>query len=951
MSGGEPLIGREPELALTDRLLKSVAGKPEPWDPSQARALLVVGDAGVGKTTLAHAILDHALRLGLAGGVGHCLDLATGTAFAPVTEALRQVVASRSHLPGLDATAAQWLSPDAIAEGNVLERLLGATAELAREQAIVVVIEDLHWSDRSTRDYVVALVRTSRAPMLLVVTTRSDDLTAEHPGRSAISELSLSAGTTRLALEPLTEAGVAELGRRRLGRPLSAAELDTIMARSRGNPLYAEEIMTAPGERVPSSLRDLLLRHVVGLSAPAAALVRLASVGGAVLDLDLLRDASGLDTTRFEALTREALAANVFTRHGDQFAFRHALLREAVEDGLLPSERVALHRAFVDILRERTEVGSAAVRWRANAALAVHAAAADDQGTALLAHINAGRAAQRSGASEAGDHFESALALWPDVPDASQLAGISEAEVAALAAESLLTFFQAERVEGLLRRAVDRLDSVDNPLAASRVLTVVAHGRHHGGGLLDPWTAVERSIALASDQPSVELSRALKAKALLHVRGHEFSRALIAANEAVEIAQRVESLSAEYDARFLAGTVLSCLGRLSAGNLAFRSSIALAQRAQATGSALVIQGELAWGLICSGHIEEGCALARQGESAAYREGLLRAATFNGEQELAVLIWQGRLAEARQRLDGLVRAGYDENRSRWFEADLLLAEGELEAALAIEELTIQADLRAPQSDPDDTVRRVELFEQLGDVAREVDTAHRQLLSPEPESPTSAAVQARCAFQALSAAAHTTYTVPEDLPQSAADALAVARRFLTDDWAQSWYGAQHAAAEAYAAQLEGRPAIDSWTHAVELAAHYGAFFALRPQLELSLEELRHGKRDAGKEHLVAVWRSAQSMGARWFSQRAATEARRHRVSLPAGPGHGPSPLDRLTPRERDVLELLAQGATNRAIARTLFISERTAALHVSSILAKLDVTNRGEAAAVARRTTDA
>jgi protein involved in temperature-dependent protein secretion len=98
-------------------------------------------------------------------------------------------------------------------------------------------------------------------------------------------------------------------------------------------------------------------------------------------------------------------------------------------------------------------------------------------------------------------------------------------------------------------------------------------------------------------------------------------------------------------------------------------------------------------------------LARQGAAAAHREGLVRAATFNSEQELAVLIWQGRLAQARQRLDDLVRAGYDLNRSRWFEVDLLLAQGDLEAALAVEELTIRADLRAPDLDPDDTYRRV------------------------------------------------------------------------------------------------------------------------------------------------------------------------------------------------------------------------------------------------------
>src|SRR6478609_10418692 len=107
--GFEPLIGREPELASVDRLLDSLAEDAEPDALPRARALLVVGDAGVGKTTLARAILARADELGLAGGVGHCLDLATGTPFSPVIEALRHVVASSTTAGGSIPPAARWL--------------------------------------------------------------------------------------------------------------------------------------------------------------------------------------------------------------------------------------------------------------------------------------------------------------------------------------------------------------------------------------------------------------------------------------------------------------------------------------------------------------------------------------------------------------------------------------------------------------------------------------------------------------------------------------------------------------------------------------------------------------------------------------------------------------------------------------------------------------------------
>jgi DNA-binding NarL/FixJ family response regulator len=86
-----------------------------------------------------------------------------------------------------------------------------------------------------------------------------------------------------------------------------------------------------------------------------------------------------------------------------------------------------------------------------------------------------------------------------------------------------------------------------------------------------------------------------------------------------------------------------------------------------------------------------------------------------------------------------------------------------------------------------------------------------------------------------------------------------------------------------------------------------------------------------------------------------ARRARVALPgsgggagtAGDGDGADAFAELTPREREVLGLLAAGATNRAIAGELFITEKTASVHVSNILAKLGAPNRGQAAALAHQ----
>jgi DNA-binding CsgD family transcriptional regulator len=944
-TGTESPIGRESELATAEAVLHHLTvGAPSAGLP-QARALLIVGDAGVGKTTLVRSILATAAGLRLSTGEGHCLDLGTGTPFAPVMEALRQVVAARATETGSAQQAARWLSDHEVIRGQTVERLLGSTSAFAADRGLVLAIEDLHWADPSTRDYALALVRTSRSAVLLVVTARGDDLVEDHPGRSTLYELGRSPGAVRLDLAPLDASGVARLAERRLGRPLGQVELADLFQRSGGVPLYAEEIMKAKRETVPASLHDLLVRHVTRLSPPCAALVRLASVGGAVIEIDLLHDGSGLDAAAFEALVHEALAAGVFTRHGERFEFRHALLRDAVEEDLLPSERVALHRSYVGILRERAEAGSAAARWQANAALAVHAAAADDAATALVAHVKAGLAAKQHGAPEAADHFESALALWSRVPNADALVGFSDAEAAAWAAESLFDSNQFDRVERLMRDALARLREGTDPVVEGRILRILAAHGPGIAGLVDTVTASERAIALLSARPSQELAEAWRAKAYNHRRRHEYALSLAAAATAADIADRVGSLTAEYKARREAADALHQLGKLPEALHAHQAVVSLAGRAGAPGDALEATAEVAWDLICLGELGPGTIVAKQGEGAAGAEGLTRVAAFNGEQDLKVLIWQGRLAEAEQRLSDLSRMGYPEHRRAWAQVDLLIAQGDLQSALEIEQRTIEADY-APQTYACwDTLRRVELFDQLQEVARGFESARILLTRPETESPVQAAMRARCALQALGSAALLGYTPPEGLQEAAQDSLVAARRGLSEDWARSLYGVHLAVAEAYACRLDGRPAVDAWSRAVDLASVFGAFLAMRPQLEQAREELAYGGRDAGKEHLIALWRSANSMGARWFADAAVAKARRHRVPLPDA-DEAPGPRDRLTPREQDVLALLTKGATNRAIARTLFISEKTAALHVGHILAKLGVANRGEAAAIAR-----
>jgi DNA-binding CsgD family transcriptional regulator len=177
------------------------------------------------------------------------------------------------------------------------------------------------------------------------------------------------------------------------------------------------------------------------------------------------------------------------------------------------------------------------------------------------------------------------------------------------------------------------------------------------------------------------------------------------------------------------------------------------------------------------------------------------------------------------------------------------------------------------------------------------------------------------------------------------LAWARGGLTDEWRPTYHGVQLALAEAYAARYAGEPAVAQFRVATSLAEPFGAYFALEPCLNLATELLAHGGRDEGRELLVDCWSTAHAMGAHDLERRALRLATRTRIPLPQS-GAREGPLSRLTPREREVLDLLATGATNKTIATTLVITEKTASVHVSNILTKLRVDNRGAAAALAR-----
>ena len=225
-----------------------------------------------------------------------------------------------------------------------------ALTRLSADAPLLLIIEDVHWADQSTRDLLRFLfARQFTSPVAILATYRSDDLHRSHPLRAALAEWSRLAGVSRLQLGPLTDAESRQLIRALHGGPIPEAEQLRILARAEGNPFFIEELVAAAtvGGALPTDLADLLLVRLEQIGDDGRLVVRAASVAGRRVSHELLARGAELDNTALDAAVRAAVEANILVALGDDgYGFRHALLAEAIYQDLLPGERVRLHAAY-----------------------------------------------------------------------------------------------------------------------------------------------------------------------------------------------------------------------------------------------------------------------------------------------------------------------------------------------------------------------------------------------------------------------------------------------------------------------------------------------------------------------------------------------------------------------------------------------------------------------------
>jgi DNA-binding CsgD family transcriptional regulator/tetratricopeptide (TPR) repeat protein len=933
-----PLFGRDPDLAEAAlALAAAAAGTPQ--------ALLVGGDAGIGKTTFAAAVTGLARDQGFLAMTGHCLDIESGEPLAPLREALRAAVSGRDRetLPPVTRRLAPYVTGDGVEPpSGLVEDLRLAVAELARERPVLLVLEDMHWADASTRDLALALARTMTGSVVVMITFRSDDLVRRHPLRKTLLDVGRVVGAHRIDLAPLDRSAIAGIVGRTTGST-DPSVVGALLARSEGNPLYAEELLGAGATGVPVALNDLLLARVDQLGATTRGLLRLASVNGSRLDLPLLRTVSDLGDGELDESLREAVDANVLRCTDDLVDFRHGLLREAVYDDLLPSERGRAHARLAEALAEIADQSVASLTR-----LAFHWDAANDQPQAFEARLRAGLALARQGHPEALAHLERALEMWDHVEDPERRQGLTKPDVLCqMAKAAKVADGHEDRAMRFMREALALLDPEQDRLRASRIYSTYAELCHELADAPGHAEAVRLALELAEGEPSEELARALIAMSGVHMRRDDLVAAADTVDRAVEVARATQLPQVLAEALVEQAWTAQSRGRLKEMWGLIDAAVDAAERAGLTTLALECRGLQAFTFLVVGRIEEGEALAARTRERAAALGLADAEAFAGEQLVELWTNQGRFDDAELLLEEL-RPGMKGSRWRSQRIWLLLARGDLAAALPLEEeqLAVWAEV-APDPDGFTVLRVARLFCGLDRVAEALELVTQHLATPKDNAaPEENGFATRAVVTVLSAGRRTGVEVSPELQAAWIGFVhRVAETILTGELRDSWPASDVRYALATAADLAGAPSVDLWREALDSARRYGASHALEFAIGLAASLLAEGQRDEARVLVLDTWQTARDLGARGVEASVERVARRNRIPLPDD-RHRRDALAVLTAREREVLDVLATGATNRVIAERLFISEKTVSVHVTNILSKLGVPNRGAAAAIAR-----
>lgn len=960
------MVGRAPELkALLEALDRAGGGQPG--------AVLLSGDAGVGKTRLLREFISSATRSGATVMVGHCLDVGgVGLPYLPFTEALHTLPDPGAADAPTVSAAWQVAAGGDVGQLQLFGSVAAALAKAGRdgEGPALLVLEDLHWADQSSRDLLAFLLGRTRDERLLVVASyRTDDLHRRHPLRPLLAQLARLPAVERLELRPFDAQEMAAYLQGLRGAAVEDRVVQQILDRSEGNAYYAQELLEARSGgqgALPADLAEILLARVEQLPAEAQQVARVACVAGRRVGHELLTLATAMARDDVERALLEAVTHLVLVADNDAYTFRHALLAEAMYADLLPGERVRLHATYARLIAEagtgRAALGSAAE-------LAHHRVQSNDLPGAFDASIRAAAEAEVLNApAEAWQHLERTLQLWDSVDDPGGRAGSDLVRLTLRTAALASRAGELARAVALADSAALQVDPSPDPLVAALVQQ-------------------KRAVHLLNvERQQLALAAATEALRLTATTG--FGPTETSAWAAAAAAQALWQLDRPAEARELAERALAEAGQVGC--------------AGAEADALVT-------LASVDRVQEGTSsaelLARAREKAQAAGDL--ATELRVSYNLAVEHYDaGELPEALELLDAAVDRSAHTGMSwsvyglelRALQVTARYVVGDWRGSAAAAQVTT---LRAPAP----AVARLAASSLYVAVARGQPTAAalvQQLEDAWHQDTAIALVAGGCGSELL---------LWQQQPTAAMEFAERALHFVAEAWDEQWFlggirlsaialaaagdlaeqarlvhdsagedtaraagarlierardtaqrGWPHGGslgpegrawllrAEAEHARIEGRVDPELWERTVAAFGYGHRYEQARSRWRLAETLLNGGRRDQAGEHARAAHAVARSLGAQPLASALVALARRGRLDLGADAVRSSEAVDgtHLTAREREVLRLLAEGRTNRQIGAQLFIAEKTASVHVSNIMGKLGASGRTDAVSLAHR----
>jgi DNA-binding NarL/FixJ family response regulator len=980
-------VGRSDQLSTLSAAFEAASG-------GRSTTVLISGEAGVGKTRLVDEFCQRVRADGALVASGACVPTdGGGLPYGPVVGIVRDVLRQPDGGPDVLGPVAQLLglddgpvratsdgegpaaagSPpparvpehlDGVARTRLFESILNAITRLSQRSPVVLVFEDLHWADSASGELLDFLTRNLvDAKTMIVGTYRSDELMRDQPVHARLAELSRHPRAVSVRLEGLDRAEMSSLIGGILGEEPGWTLVDAVFTRSQGNPFFAEEL-TASRDNASLSpeLQGVILTRVESLSKHAQQVLRVASVAGPTVTHELLVAVGVLPAHVLDDAVAEIVDKNIMVVDLDiaGYAFRHALLREAVYAKLLPGERGRLHRDLAKTLTADAGLGASGPGHRA-AELANHWWAAGDWPEAFDASVAAGDVALAIWAlPEAHAHFEHALAALGRLPAVPP--GVDETELFLKAANVAYLTGAGERAVELATTAAAGADDRGDVDLIARVHLQLGRNLWDVGQAKRAFMAYRRASEVLAAQGATPIAaRIMAEEARLLMLMSRYSEADRRGLEALALARSSGDRLVEAHVLSTLGACRANRGYIDEAIELHRTSIAIATELGSLEDINRGYNNFSCALLDGGRPAEAAGLIYESMAAGARlgfdrlnqvaansaEALIRLGQFNEAEALlelagepgmgicgiaaslpvSIAILRGRFDEATTLMQPLADATQDRidiNSQSTYHVSI--AQLALEQGRPADAVAAVAAARAMNPETEDGPCANEMcaigVRALADLATGARTHGRRVDVDALRAQAAAIVDDARMMATPTEDAH---LVLQRTTGFAATCEAEFSRFSTSDpalWAA---------------------VVSIWDDANEV---YLSAYARWRQAEALLAS-RTGRHEA-TQCLQAAWAVCVAAGALPLQTQIEELASRARVelrSLDLAPPRSTVGDDLgLTPREVEILGQLALGRTDREIAEALFISKKTASVHVSNVLHKLDVTNRVEAGRV-------